>query len=216
MTDERFEEIWKVVEPINGWYQRLEARILAEEAERAPGPIIEIGCAAGKSTILLALASNQVVHTIDPFQWEGFPISHAIDNLIKAVDPQEIIVHRLSGFDEIIRDSRPRDIGTEKCKDLLIYPEWAAEVVNMIPNGIGLLHIDDSHEYENVLQQLELYASKVHLGGVIAMHDWLSNQWSEVQNAGLDWLAKNQEWQIVRTDAQIHGIEGIAILKRRG
>lgn len=50
---------------------------------------------------------------------------------------------------------------------------WAHEMCKNIPNqSLGFVYIDASHDYENVLRDLNLYWPKLVANGVMAGHDW--------------------------------------------
>ena len=52
--------------PSDGWLSRAEAELLWRTVQRDTGPILEVGCYQGRSTVLLA-ASGRQVHSVDPF-----------------------------------------------------------------------------------------------------------------------------------------------------
>ncbi len=65
--------------PGTGWLTKSEARVLWDWALQTTGPILEVGCYYGRSTVLLA-ALNRPMYCIDPFEnfdsndLEGFKI----------------------------------------------------------------------------------------------------------------------------------------------
>lgn len=62
-----FEEAYEQI-PGNGWLSKEEARLLWKYATSVTGPILEVGCYKGRSTVLLALSNPQrQVYTVDPF-----------------------------------------------------------------------------------------------------------------------------------------------------
>lgn len=61
-----FDQAYNIVNNITGWNGENDLRVLYDYASITPGPIVEIGCYAGRSTVMLALASGKKVTTIDP------------------------------------------------------------------------------------------------------------------------------------------------------
>lgn len=53
--------------PTNGWLSYPEAELLYAAAQQTEGPILEVGCYYGRSTVLLASLGRLVV-TVDPFE----------------------------------------------------------------------------------------------------------------------------------------------------
>ena len=58
-----------------------------------------------------------------------------------------------------------------------------------IPCFIGLLHIDDDHEYETVRDHLRHFGPQVRRGGIIVLHDYDSKP---VARAMAEWLRESQ------------------------
>lgn len=54
-------------------------------------------------------------------------------------------------------------------------------VLNTIPDNIDLIYIDSSHEYENTIQEIEIYSQRLTTSGCLVLHD--SVQWPGVRNA---------------------------------
>ena len=60
-------------------------------------------------------------------------------------------------------------------------------------NSLDFVFIDASHDYDNVLNDMSLWYSKVKDGGVFAGHDYTDN-WPEVKRA-VDEFFKDKEFQ---------------------
>lgn len=60
-----FDEIYETI-PGNGWLTKPEAELLWHTAKERSGPILEIGCYQGRSTVLLA-SLGRPVYSVDPF-----------------------------------------------------------------------------------------------------------------------------------------------------
>ncbi len=67
MTTMTFEEAFNRVP--DGWLTEGEARLLWNTASKFTGPILEVGCYRGRSTVLLAYL-GRLVYAVDPF--DGF------------------------------------------------------------------------------------------------------------------------------------------------
>ena len=63
-----FEEVYETL-PANGWLTKPEAKLLWTRANKTTGPILEVGCYFGRSTVLLA-ALGRAMYCVDPF--DGF------------------------------------------------------------------------------------------------------------------------------------------------
>lgn len=60
-----FEDAFSGV-PSHGWLTVDEAHLLYRTAQKTSGPILEVGCYYGRSTVLLA-GLGRVIHAVDPF-----------------------------------------------------------------------------------------------------------------------------------------------------
>lgn len=71
----------------------------------------------------------------------------------------------------------PRFISVDvlDCSRVCNYPNWVFiqgdDRAFQIQSKIDILFIDTSHQYAHTIQELELYADKISLGGKIIMHD---------------------------------------------
>jgi len=77
------------------------------------------------------------------------------------------------------------------------------DAINDIPNNIDAIYIDGNHDYGYVLNDIEMYYTKVRPGGIIGGHDIYLNS---VKNAvadfattnGLIWYYKSPDWWIIK------------------
>jgi precorrin-6B methylase 2 len=143
---------------LKGWLTHDEINFLYDFASRvlAGQVIVEIGSWEGKSTIATALGSkagNQArVIAIDPHT--GSQEHH---DLWGKVDTFTNFQNNLATF------------GVTDTVEPLVMTSAAA--VEHVGNNIGLLFIDGSHTFSDVMQDLRLWAPKVVDGGIIALHD---------------------------------------------
>lgn len=61
-------------------------------------------------------------------------------------------------------------------------------------HSMDMVYIDASHKYENVLADLNAWASKVKPGGILAGHDW--DYYEGVNRAVYDFLASHSGWSL--------------------
>jgi predicted O-methyltransferase YrrM len=120
------------------------------------GIVVEIGAYEGDTTVfmarLLTLLGRRVpIVSIDPF--ERAPAETG--------NPQG---HYAVYLDRIVREG----VG-DTCMPLVAFSQDAAAVV---PEKIAVLIVDGAHHYEQVAQDLALYAPKVLPGGLIFIDDY--------------------------------------------
>lgn len=153
---------WEQCLNIDGWLTRNEAATLYGLAEKAKGPIIEIGSWRGRSTAALALGSmagpQQPVYAIDSFV--GVP---PLDR--PTADGQQ--PGWRSSSPELLRANLDR-AGVNGLVQIIAKP--SLEATGEVPE-CGLLFVDGGHEYPTAKADLEAYAPKVMLGGFLACHD---------------------------------------------
>lgn len=66
MPADTFDAAWAHAQHVDGWLTEAQARVLFAEAQRATGPVVEIGSHLGRSTVVLAASGARVV-AVDPF-----------------------------------------------------------------------------------------------------------------------------------------------------
>lgn len=139
-----FEEIYESL-PGNGWLTENEARLLLKAASTSKGPILEVGCYYGRSTVLLA-SLDRPIYCVDPFS--NFDSDDPSGNKI------------LAAFTENLR-SRNIKVSLERCR----IEEWLVKPV-------GFAYLDGDHTYDGTRGQI--YAAMAARANVIAIHDILS------------------------------------------
>lgn len=148
---------------IDGWLSDKEAETLYDFAQRARGPIVEIGSCYGRSTAAIALGSmaggKQPVYAVDSFVGV-----HPGD---RPTCLGEQPGHGCSS-PELLRSNLDA-AGINGLVTIVAKP--SAEAIGEVPDGIGLLFIDGAHDYRSVKTDIGLYAPRVKVGGTIVMHD---------------------------------------------
>jgi predicted O-methyltransferase YrrM len=152
-------KIEKVTKSIHGWLTPREGRSLFTEAKEASvnGPIVEISSWCGKSTIWLGKGAEEkeekrAVYAVDPH-------TGASEQKERHGD-----VWTFPQFKENIKKA-----GLEKTVEpLVMTSKQAAEELDENP---AFVFIDGAHEYEMVLLDLNLWASRIPEGGRVAFHD---------------------------------------------
>ena len=144
-------DLAEALDGVAGWLMPNEAWALHEAARRAasaPGEIVEIGTYRGRSAIALALGvesagARKTVHTIDPFV-EGEPRAEFLANLQRAN-----VADLVASIQATSHAARPlfRD-GT-----------------------VNVLFVDGSHEYADVLQDIDDWTPALSANAVAAFND---------------------------------------------
>lgn len=151
------------VSKIDGWLSDREAEALYDFAQRATGPIVEIGSCYGRSTAALARGSMAGGHQ---------PV-YAIDSFV-GVEPSDRPTR--DGCNPGWACSSPEvlraNLDAAGVNGLVtIVPKSSSEAVADIPNGIDVLFIDGAHDCDSVVNDIVLYTPKVRIGGHVVMHD---------------------------------------------
>lgn len=130
--------------------------------------IVEIGC--GQSTFVLTAIAKKINAEFYSIDLNELGVERGFPNMKPILD-KESCYHSLQG------DSR--DIGKTWNKP------------------IDFLFIDSSHEYEQTVQELDLWIPFVKKNGVICMHD-TNPRWEGVNRALKEFLEKhNQEYKAI-------------------
>ena len=172
-----------IIADMEGWLSAKEADVLYRLAASCTGKgaIVEIGSWKGKSTTCLSLGSKAGAGT------------H-----ITAIDPhtgssEHGDVDTYSEFLENIKRNGVNDI-VEPLRD------YSHNVGKKWDKPVELVWIDGAHEYEYVLQDLEIWEPHLIDGGVIAFHDsTMPGPWKVIE----DHLYKGNTFQKIRS---VHGI----------
>lgn len=105
-----FDEVFPTI-PAEGWLAEDEARLLWEIASVCEGPILEVGCYCGRSTILLAHLGRPV-YAVDPFA--GFSRDDPTGEGIKTRFLENLAyyaIHNVLLFQQRIEDWEPCPLG---------------------------------------------------------------------------------------------------------
>lgn len=162
----RLGEIGPLIEPIQGWLDPEAGAMLYQLARlHAPSPIVvELGSWRGLSTAWLGCGIRDRgegrVYAIDTWLGTATETLHA--DLLKGYGPDQLYdefranMHAL-GVAGVVEPWRMTTIEAAR--------RWDSDA------GIGLLHIDASHEYADVRADFERWAPFVAPGGYIAFDD---------------------------------------------
>jgi predicted O-methyltransferase YrrM len=153
------------IEGVDGWLTRDQARRLyvAASSLRAPAQIVEIGSFRGRSTVVLALASEPGVDVvgIDP---------HAGSDR----GPQEI-----AGFEAAAASDRAAfeaNLASAGVTDRVRHvPKFSAHALADVDGAIDVLYVDGAHRYRPALDDIVRWGARVQPdGGVLLIHDAFS------------------------------------------
>jgi len=122
-----FEEVFETL-PANGWLTKPEAELLWRRARETEGPILEIGCYYGRSTVLLA-ALGRAVYCVDPF-----------DNFDSD----------LSGWE--VAKKFTENLETRNIRNVMLYQQKIENLTSLANVGFG--YLDGDHTYEGTKSQL--------------------------------------------------------------
>lgn len=168
-----FEDAWQRADNIEGWLTRAQARALFDAAERADGPVVEIGSHQGRSTAVLAAAADHVV-AIDP--WNGSRWGGQLDSY-------ERFQTNIAGFaDRVeVRRALSQDVARE----------WAGEV--------AMVFIDGAHDLPSVLGDIDGWGPKT--TRTLLIHDAFSSR--GVTRAVLKRFLMSPDWRYTGSVASL-------------
>ena len=150
------EAILDCIQGIEGWLSNEVAELLIDCARRMPANavIVEIGSWKGKSTACLALARPDVrVFAIDPFTGSQ--------------EHRHMYGDDVETYPEFCNNLKNLNVKTRVVEHVMT----SKEAVSQVSENIGLLWIDGSHEYQDVLEDFQLWFPKVVEGGFVLFHD---------------------------------------------
>ncbi len=139
-----FEEMYETL-PGNGWLSEGEARLLWEFAGQFEGPILEVGCYEGRSSVLLANLGRPL-YCVDPF--DGFA-DHQTGDETHAKFTHNLVSRGFKG-----------PLGVACCREKI--EDWFVRPV-------GFAYLDGDHTPEGTQRQIEV-ARACGASGV-AIHD---------------------------------------------
>lgn len=151
----------EMLNSVEGHTTRRQCAVLFYFAYTQPGPgrIVEIGSFKGQSTAWLAYALKL----------------HGQDSKVVAIDPHENTedIELVPQYEE--KSSYDAFMANMKRLELMSWVEpvkaLSVEAAQSWDQPIKLLFVDGSHRYEDVLQDLHLWAPWVSIGGIIILHD---------------------------------------------
>ena len=191
---QEFEETKNLIDRIDGWIGKREAKYLYALAKEGAqkGVIVEIGSWKGKTTTLLAKASQAVcgkeVYAIDPHK--GGP------------DQERFGYKHVNTVEEFRKNIREAGVG-----DIVIPMVMTSEeAVKDWNKPIGLLWIDGDHSYEAVKKDFLLWLPFVTQTGIIAFHDTYS--WEGPRRVVEEYLIPSSKLSILGQ------VDGIAAAKK--
>ena len=138
-----FDDVYKTL-PDAGWLNVDEARLLWRCCQETVGPILEVGCYKGRSTVLLA-ATNRIVHCVDPF-----------DNFDDQLTGDQVEQKYFANLNE---------------RGITNVVHWRSKVEDWQPDygTYGLCYLDGDHTYDGTLRQVETALTLN--ASIIAIHD---------------------------------------------
>jgi len=142
-----------------------------------PGPVVEIGCFAGRSSLALALpcqATNRKFIGIDP--WVDMPGIHS-----EGMD---------SVHDEFLANME--NAGLVLGQDFEVYRERSEDALQHFQEqSLAMVFVDGDHEYEGAKKDLIGYPPMIKPGGILVCHDCGQGRWPGVEVAWREVLADN-------------------------
>lgn len=170
--EHRFEEI-------EGWFDFKDLYMLAIQSCTKNGCIVEVGAWKGKSASFMAVEIANRRKDIDFYVVDTFKgsIEHT---------PEE--VERL--YETYIENTKGLQIRTLVMESVEAAKEFTA---------VDFVFIDASHEYDDVIADIQSWYPKIKKGGVLAGHDY---EWEGVQRAVNDCFdtvfVSNKSWFVVK------------------
>ncbi len=145
-----FEQAWLLARDIDGWLTEDQGRVLHDEAARAGGTVIEIGCHLGRSTVVLGSAAERVV-AIDPFP----------------ADWRYGTQDTAARFCRNIVDAGVNDVVT-------LLQQHSSEALASWDERIALLYVDGKHDVVSCLRDLR-WTAWLPSGARFLVHDAFSS-----------------------------------------
>lgn len=127
-----------------GWLTKNEAVLLWNSAVATEGPMLEIGCYHGRSTVLLASLQRKLF-CVDPF----------------------------SGFDsDDLSGETTRKAFLENTRELEIITLFPCKIEDWRPNGlkVGFAYLDGDHTFQGTITQIE--TARECKADILCLHDY--------------------------------------------
>lgn len=146
-----FNQTYKKVEHIDGWFPKEDAQVLYDETIDLKGTIVEIGCWKGRSSKFLSLcAPESTIYSIDPCEGKH--------------------IHAVKGVGYDVRPELFENMVNTKNWELLMTTSLDAS--KLWDKPIDVLFIDGMHDYDNVLLDSRLWIKHLKKSGVVIYHDY--------------------------------------------
>ena len=155
--------------------------------------VVEVGVGNGANGInIFEFLDAKKLYLVDPFKppvwWPDYSYTAK-----EANDNFNIVSHNT------------RDI-----ESVILIRETSESASKIVPDELDLVYIDAIHEYEYVIQDIELWYKKVKIGGVLCGHDFYYDgvrkaviekfnfNMSTISENRKDWGAEGGDWWIVK------------------
>ena len=184
MTSLNKERPW---EEIFGWfsYPFLYEKAVEECPENSV--FVEVGCFMGKSTSCMATLIKQSSKKIDFYAIDHWKGSDEHQEHYSEKDLWKIFTDNMVKY-ELTRYIKP--LITNSIEASKLFPD----------ESIDFLHLDASHEYENVLNDIKAWYPKIKKGGIISGDDFDIKSWSGVVRAVTDFFEGNEVQLVSKPD----------------
>jgi hypothetical protein len=145
----------RLLDGVEGWLPLPEAHFLRDLERAAGADIVEIGCYRGRSTIALccgALASGQLVHSVDPH-----PSATGVYGGKFGPEDREVYYRNL--------------LGAGIAKQASLINLTSAQVGQCWQAPVGLLFLDGDHSYNAVRRDIDIWGAHLVASGIAAFDD---------------------------------------------
>jgi predicted O-methyltransferase YrrM len=162
-TSSDFPAALAAVRGVEGWLTDAQARRLWDAAQgmRPGGSIVEIGSYRGRSTVVLARASEAPVVAIDPHAGTDRGPQEIAGYAGEAESDHQAFMHNLDrgGVRDRVRHVR----------------RYSAEAHAEVHGEIDLLYVDGAHRYRPARDDIRDWGARVAPGGTLLIHDGFSS-----------------------------------------
>ena len=150
-----------VVAPVPGWLNSWEGEALSALArQQAPrGPVVEIGCYRGRSTLCLG---HGVQSAFEGHLWsvDLFEDTYTFEDCPSPLPSEDALR-------QLLRSRSLEDTVTVVRGD-----SRADETAAAVPGDIALLFVDGDHVYDTLVAEWNIWGPKLSAGAVVAFHDY--------------------------------------------